>query len=222
MEEFSKMDLLLYKLHRLDEQGQLAAIIKADRSGVIAKVMNEYSIPQEKFEAIEKSLNRGINRNQKASREINKDLNCAILPQDIIDATRELVKAARPVRHLSYFERQTARALGKALDSHGNIDLSANANNATGQSVNRNFHPAMMDVAETFGISKTETSEVNKAELVELRKQCAQHCQPIGRTYCRYCLGEGWVAKSTREGNPSRNVNRSREIQAKGRIVSRV
>src|SRR5258708_23481338 len=56
-------------------------------------------------------------------------------------------------------------------------------------------------------------TKVSGAELVKARAACASHCQKDGRdvqgrTSCKYCGGEGFISKSSRENQPSRSVNK--------------
>lgn len=216
--EFSEIELLLHRLYVLKMRGKLDSLIKADKTGTIQKAMDTYTLTVERFNQIDDSIHKGRNRNHAAARDMNKNLTS--LPtgnQTGIEVTRALMKVLRPVRHLSFFERQTARALGKSVDSTGHIDLNENANRASGQSLNRNFRVANASTEEMFG--KTETTEdLAKAELIKMRSYCAQRCKMQGNTRCPYCKGAGFAAM----GEPSRNVNKAREIQAKNRNSSRV
>jgi hypothetical protein len=73
---------------------------------------------------------------------------------------------------------------------------------------NANLIPGGKDYAGLTG--------ANKAVTVEMRANCARLCKMQGRTSCPYCLGEGFAAKSVREGNPSRNANKSRSVVPEG------
>src|SRR5882762_7581359 len=61
-----------------------------------------------------------------------------------------------------------------------------------------------------------ELTGANKVVTAEMRSKCAQFCKMQGRTSCPYCLGEGFAAKTAREGNPSRNVNKARDVVPEG------
>ena len=220
--KFSPMELLLHRLYVLKMQGRLDSFIKADASGLIQKAMDNYSLPVEKFNAIDDMMNKGRNRNHAAARDFNKNLQTRTLPADARELTKAVADAVRPVRHLSYFERQTAKALGKSVDSFGNLDLNANANRASGQSTNKNFRVANAGVEEMFATKTEFSGELGKAAMVKARSVCSQRCVPNGRSWCAYCGGEGWVQKTAREGNPSRSINKVREIQAKNRTTSKV
>src|SRR5258705_212654 len=59
----------------------------------------------------------------------------------------------------------------------------------------------------------TLTGIPNQEALVKARAACASHCQKDGRdvqgrTSCKYCNGEGFISKSSRENQPSRSVNK--------------
>lgn len=212
--QFSEMELLLYKLYVMKAQGQLDAVITADKTGTIQKALDTYTLSPDRFNEINFHLNKRRNRNHQTAIDLTKSFDGRMLPSEINAAASELVKTLRPVRHLSYFERQTARALGKSLDSFGNIDLQENSNRVSGQSNNRNFKVAAASTEQMFG--KTEFSDdLQKAELVKMRSYCAQYCRQQGNTRCRYCLGKGFAAMN----NPSRSY-KAREIQAKNRSAS--
>jgi hypothetical protein len=57
--------------------------------------------------------------------------------------------------------------------------------------------------------------------LVKARAECASHCKMQGRTSCRYCMGEGFAAKSARENDPSHSVNKSKFQRASEESVLR-
>lgn len=135
-----------------------------------------------------------MNRNAIAARDLNKDLKSSPCAGDGVALTKAIIDTLRPIRHLSYFERETAKALGKSVDSHGNIDLSENANRATGHTLNRNFRVADMTVEQTFGVTKAQATEVsNLGQVVPAGtvSKCARYCYVPGRN-CQNCLGHGY------------------------------
>lgn len=144
---------------------------------------------------------------------------------DLREADQLAKRAMRPVRHLSFFERQQALALGKTLDAHGNLDLNEGANQITQPAGLRRINPnvktsasysdnsnAPQDSGESTGVQEAldETTKVQKAHEIYIRSRCARYCQKSGRNVqgrssCEYCLGEGWIAKTERIGKPTRN-----------------
>jgi hypothetical protein len=116
-----------------------------------------------------------------------------------------LAVAVKKSRHrLSYFERQTAEALGKTVTSDGHIDLSADANRATGiaagTNMNANFKPATKSLSELMG---TEINEENATHVASKAAgddlplgaagRCRQHhSNKPGSFGCPYCKGVGY------------------------------
>jgi hypothetical protein len=144
---------------------------------------------------------------------------------DLREAGQLAKRAMRPVRHLSYFERIDAQALGKTLDAYGNLDLNDGANQITQPAGLRRINPnvktsatysdnsdAPQDSGESTGVQEAfdETTKVQKVHETYIRSFCARNCQKNGRNVqgrssCEYCLGEGWIAKTERIGKPTRN-----------------
>jgi len=151
---------------------------------------------------------------------------------DLREADQLAKRATHPVRHLSYFERQTARDLGleKAMDAHGNLDLNEAANQITQPAGLRRINPnvktsasysdnsnAPQDSSESTGVQEAldEATKAQQAHEIHIRSLCARNCQKNGRNVqgrssCEYCLGEGWIAKTERIGKPTRNDHYSK------------
>jgi len=139
-----------------------------------------------------------LNRNFSVASDLNKNHSTRLLPPERTEAMKAFVNTVKPIRHLSFFERQTAKALGKSVDAHGNINLAENSSGATGQSVNRNFKPATMSAEEIFhkGTANTETSSLGHQVTTGSVAKCKRYCYVPGRN-CPNCLGHGydWAQK---------------------------
>lgn len=125
---------------------------------------------------------------------------------------------------LSFFERQTATALGKTLTDDGHIDLSAESNSATGigSRVNRNLSPAQKTLSELMG---TEINEQDAQHIAAKAAdpdeddgmptgeaaRCKMHCQKPGRTGCKWCGGKGYNHAMAERANKAAKVKKALE-----------
>src|SRR6267154_6320821 len=111
----------------------------------------------------------------------------------IAPATAAVRKAmsdvVNPVRRLSFFQRQEAQALGKSLDSHGNINLNEVANQTTQGPGSGRLNPNVR-ASQSDPLVLNQTS---KAEHMTKKSMCHRHCKKsTGRSNCPHCLGQGW------------------------------
>jgi len=108
-------------------------------------------------------------------------------------------------RHLSYFERQTALALGKSLDGN-HIDLNENANTTSYTGSGRqNPNARVSDGFENATHRGVDNTKAQKAARVAAKSKCAQNCIKAGRVNCLYCGGVGYANTQTRD-HASRNL----------------
>jgi hypothetical protein len=128
--------------------------------------------------------------------------NILVEAESLIRAAKDrkalLEKKAQVARdHPSYFQRQEESLL-KAAAPTKEVDLSRKANLATvpksgwdAQKTNRNIEPAKTSLRNLMG----EAAPGDKS-------RCAKHCVKNGKDVqgrnCPWCLGEGFIAKSTR------------------------
>ncbi|SRR6266404_657021 len=143
---------------------------------------------------------------------------------DTREADQLAKRAMRPVRRLSFFERECALQLNKTLTADGiHIDLNENANQITQPAGLKRVNPnvktsasysdnsnAPQEPRQSAGTSEILHEQAQKAYEINIRSLCARNCQKNGRNVqgrssCEYCLGEGWIAKTERIGKPTQN-----------------
>lgn len=138
--------------------------------------------------------NQPENRNGSSVERVHKGADTRDL-DDVID------KTLRPKKRLSFFERQTALALGKTLDANGNIDLSIEANQTSYRGngrQNRNAQvrpspPAMIPIeGKSAHISIADFPE--GAYAVHARRCKTASGADVQGKNCVVCGGIGWHA----------------------------
>jgi hypothetical protein len=107
---------------------------------------------------------------------------------DTRDLDRVIDHTLRPVKRLSFFERETALALGKSLDSQGHIDLSEAANQTSYQGTGRQNRNAITGAAP-------HPSEFSEGDLGRHGRFCKNASgQDIQGRNCSVCHGIGFNA----------------------------
>jgi hypothetical protein len=115
---------------------------------------------------------------------------------DTRDLDAVIDQTLRPKRRLSYFERETALALGKTLDSQGNIDLSESANQTSYRGTGRQNRNAMVD--PVLGAQKSTTLHAGDYRDGDLGRH-SRFCKGLSGTdiqgrNCNVCHGIGFYA----------------------------
>ena len=152
------------------------------------------------------------NRNVQGSEDARRG-SVPVTDRQVKKAVEDAVTAIQhPKRHLSFFERQIAHALGKSIDAHGNIDLNEAANSATQGSGSRRLNPNVRESqTDAFALGAIPES-ATKAQRIENKAKCHQHCQKrYGRADCKHCQGLGWEHIEVQGGNSPRHLQAGEE-----------
>ena len=152
-----------------------------------------------------------MNRNQRESeqREVTRIHKGA----DTRDLDRVIDHTLRPVKRLSYFEREQALALGKTLDQNGNIDLSESANQTSYQGTGRQNRNALVNAVSAEKAERVHPSEFSEGDLGRHGRFCKDAFgRDIQGRNCNVCHGVGYTAylelRKAKEAGNSPNQSR--------------